>query len=147
MTSETQRPLPPRLREIIEDFQWSEAQEKLELLLQFSEQLPELPDWLRGNDRLLERVEECLTPVFLHAEARDGRIFFHIDVPRSAPTVRGFASLLLEGINGLTPEEVLEIPGDFYLQMGLEQALSHQRLNGIASLLAHMKRLALEKVS
>ena len=34
----------------------------------------------------------------------------HADAPIEAPTVRGFVSLLLEGLNGATVEEVLRSP-------------------------------------
>jgi cysteine desulfuration protein SufE len=136
--------LPARLKEIIEDFQLSEGREKLELLLQFAEQMPALPDWLQQDRSRMEFVPECMTPVYVHAETQDGRMTFYFDVPAESPTVRGYAALMGEGLREATPEQVLSVPGDFYLQMGLDKVLSHQRLNGIAAILAHMKRLALE---
>jgi cysteine desulfuration protein SufE len=42
---------------------------------------------------------------------------------------------------------VLQVPGDFFYAMGLEQVLTHQRLNGLAAILAHMKRLALNRMA
>jgi len=135
---------PARLKEIIEDFQLSEGREKLELLLQYAEQMPALPDWLQRDHSQMEFVPECMTPVYVHAELEAGRMIFHFDVPDESPTVRGYAALMGEGLNGATPEQVLKVPGDFYLQMGLDGVLSHQRLNGIIAILAHMKRLAVE---
>jgi cysteine desulfuration protein SufE len=41
---------------------------------------------------------------------------------------------------------LLSVPDDFYLRMGLEQVLTHQRLNGIAAILAHMKLLAAKEI-
>jgi cysteine desulfuration protein SufE len=136
--------MPGRLKEIIEDFQLSEGREKLELLLQYAEQMPELPEWLRQSRNQMEFVPECMTPVYVHAETQDRRMTFYFDVPEESPTVRGYAALMADGLRGSTPEQVLSIPGDFYQQMGLDQVLSHQRLNGIVAILAHMKRLALE---
>lgn len=136
--------MPGRLKEIIEDFQLSEGREKLELLLQYAEQMPELPEWLRKSRDQMEFVPECMTPVYVHAETQDRRMTFYFDVPEESPTVRGYAALMAAGVRGSTPEQVLSIPGDFYQQMGLDQVLSHQRLNGIVAILAHMKRLALE---
>jgi cysteine desulfuration protein SufE len=49
---------------------------------------------------------------------------------------------MAQGVNGSTPQEVLAIPNDFFLDMGLESILTMQRLNGFAAILAHMKRLA-----
>lgn len=136
--------IPPKLQDIIEDFQWAEGRDKLEMLLYYSERMPPLPEWLEDARDSMEAVHECMTPVFLAAETENRRMKFHFDVPQQSPTVRGFASLLAEGLEGSTPEEVLGVPGDFYQQMGLEDVLTHQRLNGISAILAHMKRLASE---
>jgi cysteine desulfuration protein SufE len=143
--ADTSLNLPPRLQEIVEDFQLSEGREKLELLLQYAEELPDLPEWVQGQS--LDQVEECMTPVFVLAEVKDGNIFYHFDVPKSSPTVRGYASIMKKGLDGLPPEGILKIPGDFYLQMGLDQVLTYQRLNGIAAILAHMKQLAVKEIS
>ena len=145
--SESVASIPPRLQEIIEDFSWAEGQEKLELLLEFSEQMPALPDWLHDKRDEMDQVHECMTPVFVHAETHDNKMTFYFDVPPESPTVRGYAAILAEGVQGATPEEVIVIPNDFYLQMGLHQVLSHQRMNGIAAILAHMKRLAVNELS
>jgi cysteine desulfuration protein SufE len=141
--AQTTTEIPVNLQEIIEDFQLSEGREKLELLLQYAEQMPVLPDWLKQDRSQMEFVPECMTPVYVHAEHEAGRMTFYFDVPDESPTVRGYAALMAEGLNGATPEQVLSVPGDFYQQMGLDKVLSHQRLNGITAILAHMKRLAL----
>lgn len=138
--------IPDRLKEIIDDFAISEGAEKLELLLHYSQSLPPLPDRFREHSRM-EFVPECMTPVYIQAELDGGRLTYHFDVPAESPTVRGFASIMAEGVNGAEPDQVLAIPGDFFIQMGLEKALTHQRLNGMAAILAHMKRLAIESAS
>ena len=136
--------LPPRLQEIVEDFQWAEGREKLELLLEFSERMPPLPDWLAGQHDSMDQVQECMTPVFVHAENDGGHMRWYFDVPPESPTVRGYAALMAEGLEGATPEEVLAIPGDFFQAMGLQDVISYQRIKGISAILAHMKRLALQ---
>lgn len=138
--------IPARLNAIIEDFQISEGREKLELLLEYSEKLPPLPEWLEGGQGRMDKVEECMTPVFVHAEQEGDKIHFYFDVPPESPTVRGYAALLREGLEGATPEEVLQVPGDFYREMGLHQVLTTQRLQGITAILAHMKQLALKEL-
>ena len=144
--SETIEAIPPRLREIVEEFSWCEGQEKLELLLEYSKKMPPLPEWLdKSTD--MEQVHECMTPVFVYAEKHDGRMTYHFDVPPESPTVRGFAAILAQGVAGATPEDVIRIPNDFYLQMGLQEVLSHQRMNGITAILAYMKRLAVKEMA
>ena len=135
--------IPSRLSEIIEDFQFVEGREKIELLLEYSEKMPPLPDRLREEHDTMELIEECMTPVFVKSEIQEGRMRFYFDVPRESPTVRGYAAILGEGLEGATPEEVLKVPNDFYEQMGLDKVLTSQRLNGMSAILAHMKRLAL----
>lgn len=134
--------LPERLREIIEDFAYCEGREKIELLLEYAERLPALPEELRDEHASMEQVEECMTPVFVKASQEEGRMVFYFDVPQESPTVRGFAAVMAEGLHGTTPEQVLRIPNDFFSAMGLESVLTMQRLNGMSAILAHMKRLA-----
>ena len=141
MTS-AQNGVPDALAEIIQEFRASDDREKLELLLEFSDGLPALPDHLESVKDQWEMVEECQSPVGIHAESDDGTMKFFFAIPESAPTVRGFASIMLEGTAGATPEAVLQIPSDFFVEMGLQKVLSPQRLNGIGAVLAHMKRLS-----
>jgi cysteine desulfuration protein SufE len=137
-----QSAIPPRLQEIIADFHESDRSEKLALLLEFADRMPELPQWLRDQHERMDHVHECMTPVFVFAEEHERRLNFLFDVPPESPTIRGYAALLAEGLAGSTAEEVLRLPADFFYQMGLQDALSPQRLNGISAILAHMKRLA-----
>ena len=137
--------IPPRLQEIVEEFGLCEGQEKLELLLEYSEQMPPLPDWL-DRETNMDQVHECMTPVFVHAEKKDGGMYFYFDIPPESPTVRGFASILAAGLNGATPEQVLSIPPTFFQQMGLNSVLTTQRLNGLHAILAYLKRLASQQI-
>ena len=142
MSSDAQVQVPARLAQIVEDFSYCEGREKLELLLQYAESLPPLPDWLAGNQAQMDSVPECMTPVSVAAEMQDGGLIFHFTVPEESPTVRGYASLMAQGLRGATPEQVLNLPANFYLEMGLQSVLSSQRLNGMAAIVAHIKRLA-----
>jgi cysteine desulfuration protein SufE len=137
--------LPNKLQAIIEDFALLEGQEKLEYLLELAERLPPLPERLAADRAAMEQVHECMTTVFVAAEKdAGGRLTFYLDVPPESPTVRGYATILTEGLNGSTPEEITAVPTEFYLQMGLQEVLSGQRLTGIGGILSHMKRLAAE---
>ncbi len=140
--TDTTSSLPARLQSIVEGFGRCEGKEKLELLLEFSDRMPLLPDWLQCERQSMEKVEDCMTPVFVHAETKDNQMSFFFDVPPESPSVRGFAALMAEGVQGASPEQVLAIPPDFYLAMGLQEVLSGQRLNGIRAITAYMKRLA-----
>jgi cysteine desulfuration protein SufE len=139
--------IPPKLMEIINDFQMSEGREKVELLLQYADLMPVLPGYIQAQHDSMDFVEECMTPVYVTAEQGVNGLHFYFDVPTESPTVRGFAAIMAIGLDGTTPEQILSIPKDFYLLMGLDQVLTMQRLNGITAILAHMKRIALQLLS
>lgn len=133
--------LPARLEEIVHDFEMCEGREKLELLLDYARSFPAFPAYLQRPDEM-EDVPECMTPVQMATEVKDGAMYYYFLVPEESPTVRGYAALMMEGLKGSTPEQVLAIPADFYLRMGLQHVLTAQRLNGMAAILAHVKRRA-----
>jgi cysteine desulfuration protein SufE len=138
--------IPPKLMEIINDFEMSEGREKIELLLQYSDLMPALPEHIQEQHDAMDFVQECMTPVYVIAQQDESGLHFYFDVPAESPTVRGFASIMAIGLDGTLPEQILNIPNDFYQLMGLEQVLTMQRLNGISAILAHMKRIALQAI-
>jgi cysteine desulfuration protein SufE len=137
--------LPPKLQEIVDDFASMSREEKLETLIGYAESLPPMPEHIKEERGALEEVPECMTPVSLFGEKQsDGGVNFHFDIPPQSPTVRGLASILASGLNGLKPEEILTVPADFFMPMKLEEAITHQRINGFIGVLAHMKQVALK---
>ena len=120
----------------------ADKQEKVELLIQYAKSLPALPEWLQAERDKMDAVPECMTPVHVFGEKKDGGMTFHFDIPPQAPTVRGLAAILANGLNGSSPEEILSVPADFYHEMNLQEAISQQRLTGFMGILAHMKQIA-----
>jgi cysteine desulfuration protein SufE len=139
--------LPPVLAEIRDDFLALEQRQRLELLLEFSYELPELPERYSGHPDLLEQVVECQSPVFIFVEVTDGIVHLHATAPKEAPTTRGFASILVQGIDGLTVDEVLAIPDDFPNTLGLTEAVSPLRIRGMTALLGRTKRQIRERTA
>jgi cysteine desulfuration protein SufE len=147
MTGNTEK-IPYRLNRIVEEFRLCEGTEKIELLLHYAKTFPSLPTHVQHAKESMDWVQECLTPVLVHSEVdHEGRMSFYFDIPAESPTVRGFAVILSEGLNGLSPKEILAVPGYFYRDMELESILSNQRMQGFRAILSHMKRLALEELS
>jgi cysteine desulfuration protein SufE len=133
--------LNPRLAEIVEDFNALPGQERLQLLLEFSDDLPALPERYAGHRDLLEQVPECQSPLFLAVEvAPDDVVHLFFDAPPEAPTTRGFAGILQTGLDGLEADEVLATPDEFTSQLGLTDLVSPLRLRGMAAMLARIKR-------
>jgi cysteine desulfuration protein SufE len=133
--------LHPRLQEIAEDFGAMPEKERLQLLLEFSEELPALPARYADHRDLLEQVPECQSPLFLAVEVDTGdAVHLFFEAPREAPTTRGFAGILHAGLDGLSADEVLDTPGEFPGQLGLQDLVSPLRMRGMAAMLARIKR-------
>jgi len=133
--------LNPRLQEIVDDFNAMAGKDRLQLLLEFSQELPALPGRYAEDHGLLERVPECQSPLFLAVEVEpDETVHLFFDAPPEAPTTRGFAGILHAGLDGLDADEVLATPGEFSSQLGLQDLVSPLRLRGMAAMLGRIKR-------
>ncbi len=143
--------LPPTLEEIAEDFAALGTQDRLQLLLEFSRGLPPLPERFTEHPELLEPVPECQSPIFLVTEV-DGTgpnavVHLFFSAPPEAPTTRGFAGILAEGLDGLTAQEVLGVPDDLADRLALADAVSLLRLRGMSGMLGRIKRQVREKTA
>ena len=133
--------LHPRLQDIADEFNAIPGAERLQLLLEFSRDLPSLPARYAEHPDLLEPVPECQTPLFLAVEVdQDAIVRLFFDAPQESPTTRGFAGILHAGLDGLSTDEVLATPGEFSSQLGLQDMVSPLRLRGMAAMLARIKR-------
>lgn len=131
--------LPASLAEIVDDFAAVDGQDKLALLLEFSRELADLPPELTADS--MEPVPECQSPLFLSVDAADReRVRLYFSAPPEAPTTRGFASILQQGLDGLPAEAILAVPDDFYSALGLAESVSPLRLRGMSAMLARIKR-------
>ncbi len=132
--------MTPALESIVAELKDADRQERIDLLIDFAKSLPPLPDRLEAHKDASHRVEECQSPVYLFVEIEGGdRVKFYADVPVEAPTVRGFVSLLLEGLNGATVADVLTTPNDLVESCGLREILGMLRLRGLHGVLRRIK--------
>jgi cysteine desulfuration protein SufE len=143
----TEAQWPEALQEIVDMFHDAAPDERLDMLLEYALSMPDLPEELQSARDTMEQVHECQTPVFLLATLKEGQVYYYLDVPREAPTVRGFAGILYEGLNGASPEAIAATPNDLYQRLGLHKVLSPLRLRGLTALLSRMKRQAQEFTS
>ncbi|MBI3465192.1 MAG: SufE family protein [Planctomycetes bacterium] len=129
-----------KLDTIIAEFEGLNYQERLELLLDFAENLPELPEQYRAErDAGLHRVPECMTPVFLWVDVVDGKVSLVADVAAEAPTVKGFVAILVDAWNGAAPDEIAAAAPDILRRMGLADKLGMTRLRGLSALVQRIK--------
>jgi cysteine desulfuration protein SufE len=137
--------LPPVLSETRDDFLDLGDKDKIQLLIEFSEELPDLPDEYKDHPELLEKVEECQSPVYIFVDVSGNTVAVHATAPEQAPTTRGFASILVQGLTGLSVEQALAIPDDFPSTLGLNTLISPLRVRGMTGMLWRMKRQIREK--
>lgn len=134
-------------QEIIEAFQEVPHNVKLELLLEYSEALPALPERYQDHPELLERVEECQSPVYLFVEV-DAETTVHIflTAPDEAPTTKGFASILQLALDQEKAETVLSFDESFVDALGITDLVSPLRIRGLQGMLMRIKRQVKEKM-
>jgi len=131
--------MPAPLADVVTDFQEVAGQDKLRLLLEFSDELPPLPAEL--EEAAMEPVPECQSPLFLHVDGTDREhVRLYFSAPAGAPTTRGFASILAAGLDNQPADDILAVPDDFYCELGLAALISPLRLRGMAAMLARIKR-------
>ena len=136
------------LEEIAADFREAAPPDRLQLLLEFSEELPDLPARFADAPEKLEQVHECQSPLFLAVEVgeepgvavEEQRVSLFFSAPPEAPTTRGFAGILHEGLDGLTVTEVLATPDQAPMEFGLAEVVSPLRMRGMVAMLSRIKR-------
>lgn len=137
--------LPDILAEIRDGFLETPETDRLLLLLEYSDELPEVSDEVANHPEMCERVAECQSPVYIFVEVHDDIVTMHATAPAEAPTTRGFASILVQGITGLTTDEVLAIPDDYPQSIGLTKAVSPLRIGGMTGMLMRAKKQVRQK--
>ena len=129
-----------KLQELMADFDGLDDREKLELLVELSDELPALSsNRTTGQQAESCRVQECQTPVYLWVDVVCGRVRIEADVPKKSPTVRGLVTLMVQGLADASPAEIAEIPDDMIGHLGLQTALGMQRQQGFRGVIARIK--------
>jgi cysteine desulfuration protein SufE len=140
------------LAEIVTDFAETPADDRLQVLLEFATDLPDLPEKYTDHPELLEPVPECQSPIFLVTEVEDAEageqavVNLHFSAPPEAPTTRGFAGILHEGLDGATAEVILGVPADLPLRLSLSDIVSPLRLRGMSGMLSRIQRQVSERI-
>jgi cysteine desulfuration protein SufE len=134
-----------KLNTLIAELNELDHEEKLEWLVEFADQLPELaPDVVCEPFPESCRVQECQTPIHLWIRGVDGRIQIEADVPRKSPTVRGLVALLVIGLDGEPISSALSLPDDLVSHWGLSHVLGMTRQQGFRGVVARIKRALLD---
>ena len=140
-TQPTPQQIPPSIDKILRRFATLSPDMTRQALVQYANKLPPLPRHLQGVDLEQYRVHECQTPVAIFPEVRDGKMYYHAEVPRESAAIRALLAMIFDAVNGQPPETVLAIPPDFVRQVMGRIGLS-AREAGLTAMVERLKRAA-----
>ncbi len=130
----------PTFKAIAEDFAaLDDMEDKYRAIIELGRDLPPMDAALKTDST---KVPGCSSNVWLHGRAQDdGRILF--DADSDAHIVRGLVAILLSLFQNRLPSEIGQIDARAELaQLGLGNALSATRTNGLYAMVARIQAFA-----
>jgi len=129
-------------QQVIDDFSmYDEWLDKYEYLIELGKNLEPFKEEYKTEDRL---INGCQSRVWLNCEEKGGVLVFSAD--SDAIITKGIISLLIGVYSGRLPEEIANDDFAFIEALGLRENLSPTRSNGLASMIATIKKTAQEKI-
>ena len=133
---------PKAVQDIIDEFQDIEDQfERLEVLMDFSEEVDELPvsEWNENN-----LVKGCQSIGHVVLVVNDGIV--HMKSAADAKMVQGLQGILSIAVNGSTIQQVLDLTPDFAEEAGILNSLTPSRSNGFRTMFDMIQREVREAI-
>lgn len=126
-------------QQIINNFtQFDDWMDKYSMLIEMAKEVPKISKEAKTEQNL---ISGCQSRVWLHAEYKNGKVYFSAD--SDAVITKGIISLLIDVLNGHTPDEIIDSKMVFIEKIGLKEHLSPTRSNGLTSMVKQMKLYAL----
>ncbi len=132
--------LPPALAKIVQRFQRaSDPKRRYEQLIWYGQKLTDFPETGKVPEN---KVPGCVSQVYITAALDNGKVVYQGD--SDSQLTKGLVGLLVEGLNGLTPTEIVQLTPDFIQETGLNVSLTPSRANGFYNIFKTMQKKALE---
>ena len=129
--------LPP-LKDILEEYQLVEAEDRYRLLIDLGRQLEPMPDALKTD---ATKVRGCSASVWVYPAASDGRLHFLAD--SNSAITKGIFALILSAVQDRAAAEVAKMDvGDALAPFELKKHLSANRTQGVPNMIALVKQTA-----
>jgi cysteine desulfuration protein SufE len=129
---------PASIDKMVKRFQRvSDPKRRYEQLLWFAKKLEAFPEAEKTPEN---KVAGCVSQVYIIGQVEDGRICFQGD--SDAQITKGLVALLISALNGLTPEEVVNLSPDFIKDTQLDVSLTPSRANGFYNIFKTMQQKA-----
>ena len=128
--------------EVVDEFSmFDEWLDKYEYLIELGKNLGDYPEDRKTEDRL---IKGCQSRVWLDYRMEDGKIVFSAD--SDAIITKGIISLLIKIYSGRRPDEIVSSDFSVVDRIGLKENLSPTRANGLVSMIAKIKEVAVENL-
>ena len=115
----------------------NDPKRRYEYVLWLAKKLPAAPADLNCD---ANRVRGCVSQVFVAPTLEDGQLHWQGD--SDAQITKGLLALLIQGLEGLSPEQVVAVDPSFIAETGLQASLTPSRANGFLNILRHMQAQA-----
>jgi cysteine desulfuration protein SufE len=115
----------------------ADPRRRYEYVLWLAKKLQPLPEQFRNE---AFKVKGCVSQVYVVGQLEEGRLHWQGD--SDAAITKGLLALLIEGLEGLTPEQALAIEPGFMADTGLQASLTPSRANGFLNILRLMQAQA-----
>ena len=124
---------------IIDEFEGiTDWMDRYQCIIDMGNAVPPLDEQYKTPDNL---IDGCQSRVWLQADLVDGKMQLQAD--SDAIIVKGIISMLIEVLNGATPQEVLDSELYFIERIGLREHLSPTRSNGLLAMVKQVRAYAL----
>ena len=128
----------PALRDILEEYELVEADDRYRLLIDLGQQLEPMPDALKTD---ASKVRGCSASVWLYPTEDEGRLTFLAD--SNAAITKGVVALVLTVVQGKPAAEIAEMDIAAVLApFELGKHLSANRTQGIPNMIALIRQTA-----
>lgn len=131
-------PRPASIDKLVDRFQRvSDPKRRYEQLLWFAKKLEGFPESEKTPEN---KVSGCVSQVYIIASLEDGKVHYQGD--SDAQITKGLVALLIQGLNGLTPPEIIGLSPDFIKDTQLDVSLTPSRANGFYNIFKTMQKKA-----
>jgi cysteine desulfuration protein SufE len=129
--------LPP-LKDILEEYELVDAEDRYRLLIDLGRQLEPMPDALKTD---ATKVRGCSASVWVYPTASEGKLHFLAD--SNAAITKGIVALILSAVQDKSAAEVARLDMHEALEpFQLRKHLSANRTQGVPNMIALVKSTA-----
>lgn len=126
------------LTDILDEYEFLDADERYRLLIELGRDLDEMPDALKADATL---VRGCSAKVWVYPTEQDGQLHFLAD--SNAAITKGIVALVLSAVQDKPAAEVAEMDVAAALEpFNLRNQLSSNRTQGVPNMIALVKEHA-----